>query len=97
MSHRNKLLKRLKTDTFLKKINNESIRKDIIYTILSCVDKRVFNKITQNEMTKLCGVSLATIKRFESLKCESLELYLLYIHFLADLPNKKKIKIPNWV
>ena len=97
MKHRDKLLKRIKSDTFLKNLNNEGVRYDTMVEIQSFVDKRVFNKITQQEMSLICNVSVATIKRFESLKIDSLELYLIYKVTLSELPNKVKRKIPNWV
>ena len=97
MNHRDKLLKRLNNDTFLKSVIDKSVRKDSILNILECVDKRVFNKIPQSDMAEYCKVSVETIKRFENLKCDSLSLYLCYITYLKPLLNRKKKKTPSWV
>lgn len=97
MSHRDKLLKRLKKETFLCKQEKEGIFFDTKLKILECIDKRVFNKITQKDMASYCNVSLVTIKRFENLEVDKLSLYLKYRHFLEHLPNKKKRKVPSWI
>lgn len=97
MNHRDRLLERLKDDTNMKLITNQSVRRDTVLKILECTNKRAFNKITQKEIAKMCGVSLPTIKRFENLKVDSLTLFKNYVSILEDLPNKKKRKVPKWV
>ena len=96
-NHRNKLLKRLNSDTSFKSIINESIKNDTKLKILELVDKRVFNKITQSYISKTFNVSIATVKRFENLEVDSLSLFMNYKFLLEDLPNKKKQKVPKWV
>ena len=91
-NHRNKLLKRLDCDTSFTLKINDGIRRDTKLKILELVDKRVFNKFTQEDLAKLCGVSLPTIKRFENLEVDSLSLFINYKLLLEDLPNKKKIE-----
>lgn len=95
MNHRDKLIYRVKSDTFLIDVPDERIRFDTKVKILECVDKRVFNNITQKVMAQKCNVGVATIKRFESIKVDSLSLFLKYIAFLEHLPNKHKRKLPR--
>lgn len=97
MNQRDKLIVRLKSDTFYDQMLDESVRKDTKINILSCVDKRVFNGITQEDMAKSCNVSLSTIKRFENLQVNDLILYFNYQYLLQDLPNSKRKPVPRWV
>lgn len=71
-NHKDKLIKRVYTDTSLMSIIDKGVRFDTKLKIQECVDKRVFNKYTQQDIAIKCGVSLATIKRFENCKIVSL-------------------------
>lgn len=74
----NKLLKRIKNDTFVKSKQCESVKYETSISILQLVDARMSRNITQKQMSIRCKVSIATIKRFELLKCDSLLLYNSY-------------------
>ena len=96
-SHTNKLIKRINSDTFLNKCLDKGISKDTKVLIQSFVDKRVFNNITQKQMSIDCNVSIITIKRFENLKVDSLSLFLNYQFILESLKNKTTLNKPDWV
>jgi|GEM_PF-4244134 len=96
-NHKNKLIKRVYSDTSLMSIIDKSVGFDTKLKIQECVDKRVFNKYTQKDIADKCNVSLATIKRFENCKIDSLSLYLNYVFLLEGLPNKKSKRVPKWV
>tara|TARA_R110000744_G_scaffold374456_1_gene487257 strand:- start:95 stop:340 length:246 start_codon:yes stop_codon:yes gene_type:complete len=65
-----------RTDTLLDKIYCDS--SGLVKEINLMVACRKNNKITQEEMSWNCKVSLSTIKRFESFKIDSLSLYVNY-------------------
>lgn len=92
-----KLIKRLKDDTFLNIKVKEGIILDTRLNIVTCINNRRFNKITQIDMSKWCKVSIATIKRFEQLQVDSLSLYLKYMYLLYDLNGRKQQKPPNYL
>ena len=96
-NHTNKLLKRYNNDTYIKSVKDKSIRLDAIKNILNCFDKRVYNKVTQEEIALYCGVSVQTIKRFENLEVDSLELYLNYINALNHFPNSRVEKSRKYI
>ena len=96
-SHRDKLIKRLNSDTYLSFIKTQSVKNDTSVNLLSLIDKRVFNGITQEQVSISYGCSLAKIKRFEAGKVDSLSLFLFYVHQFKHLKNKKTRKIPSWV
>ncbi len=97
MNHRHKLIKRLNSDSFLKLMDGLSSKHDTSLDILECIDKRVFNGFTQKDVSGFTGKSLATIKRFEQGKVDSLFLYKFYIDRFRELPNKQKKTVPKWV
>ena len=96
-NHTHKLLERINSDTFLNMKCREGIIYDTRMIIVQCIETRRINKITQNDMAKRCGVSLATIKRFEALKVDSLSLFIKYRYILENLPAREKRNIPKWV
>ena len=91
------LLKRLNNETLLTEIKDERFRFDTKVKILECVSKRMYNGITQEDVADMLDVSVSTIKRFESLKVDSLSLYMNYRKLFEDLQNKKSSKVPSWV
>jgi len=97
MNHRDTLIKRLNSDTFLNFMDGLGIKCDTSLDLLECIDKRVFNGFTQKEVATFTGRSLATIKRFEQGKVDSLFLYMFYIDRFKALPNRKKALTPKWV
>lgn len=68
--------KGVKTDTFIDKIYCDS--SELIKEMNLIFECRKKSGITQEEMAWNCKVSLSTIKRFESLKIDSLSLYVNY-------------------
>jgi DNA-binding XRE family transcriptional regulator len=66
----------VRTDTLLDKIHCDS--SELVKEINLMVECRKNLKITQEEMSWNCQVSISTIKRFESFKIDSLSLYMNY-------------------
>jgi len=97
MNHRDTLLSRLNSDTFLKFMDGLGVKNDTVLILLECIDKRVFNGFTQSDVSNFTGKSLATIKRFEKGKIDSLFLYQFYIDRFKELPNTKKKVVPEWL
>ena len=71
----------IKSDTFTDKLIEDGSY--LIQEINHLVKCRKELKITQEEMSWACKVSLPTIKRFESLKVDSLTLFLNYKHICS--------------
>ena len=97
MNHRYTLINRLDSDTFLSFLDGLGVKLDTCLDLLECIDKRVFNGFTQKDVSSFTGKSLATIKRFEQGKVDSLFLYKFYIDRFKGLPNKKKKISHRWV
>ena len=92
-----RVVKRINNDTLCKFIKCSSIKKDTSLRIAEYIYKRVFNGVTQEEVSISTGKSIATIKRFEAGKCDSLYLFMYYKTQFENLPNKEKVKIPKWI
>ena len=72
LQHNNKV----KSDTFLDKVHCDS--SELVKEINTMIVIRKKLKISQEDMSWNCKVSLSTIKRFESFKTDSLSLYMNY-------------------
>jgi len=66
MNQNNKLLKLVKSDQYLNKLQNERVKFDLRNKILNCYDKRTFNKFTRKDVARSINVSESTIKRLEN-------------------------------
>lgn len=65
--------------------------------ICELVYKRVFNGITQDQVSISTKVSIRSIQRFEAGKLDSLSLFMYYKNQFEHLPSRNKTKIPDWV
>ena len=81
MSQNERFLKRLKNDTLLTSIVNESVKNDTKLKILQCVNCRIERKITQSQVAEMFNVSIETIKRFEKFESNNLCLYINYMNY----------------
>jgi DNA-binding XRE family transcriptional regulator len=66
----------IKTHTIADKLRGD--RSVLILEINGMIEMRGKWKITQEVVAQNCGVSLATVKRFEAFKVDSLSLYWNY-------------------
>jgi len=94
MNQTSEIFKRINADTIFDKHKQFSIGYDTKLEIAQLVHKRTVNRISQKQMSEMCEVGVATIKRFESYKVDSLVLFNDYKHFLSHLHSNKK---PNWI
>lgn len=95
--HRDKLIRRLNSNTFLSFLDFGSVKYDTSVEILSLIDKRVFNGITQKFVAESLGISMSKVKRFEKGEVDSLRMYKFYVLMFDELPNKKIMQVPKWV
>lgn len=88
MNQTTKLFQRLNSDTIFDFCENCSISYDTKLEIIQMIHKRMINGISQKRMSEMCGVGLATIKRFELLQVDSLVLFNKYRYFLGGFDSK---------
>lgn len=77
--------KSINNDFFIHHLEGLSISFETSRKLKGAIDNRKKSKVTQEDVSKLTGRSIATIKRFESGKVDSLFLYRYYLETFETL------------